>query len=256
MVRLKETQRLQRPTFSLSDRISTGSLIFQEEFYSMKPFFALLITVLAFSIAFAQNEQSPMVEKEINYRDWTYKNPKNGADINLRSLTNGKKLTIVVYYAPWCPNWRHDAPMLEKFYQKYKDQGLEIVGVGEYDPLDSIKNNLEFLKVTFPTVVESQDRADKQKTLHYEYRKATGDTRGWGSPWYIMLTPSVMEKKGDVLTKKTFIINGELIETEGDAFIRKSLGLPAIDAKAAVAKTDKIEVCDPVDTKASALKKP
>ena len=178
-----------------------------------------------------------------------------GADVNLRELARGKKLTIVVYYAPWCPNWRHDAPMLERFYQKYKDKGLEIVGVGEYDTIDSIKNNLDFLKVTFPNVYESLDRAEKQKTLHYEYRKSTGDTRGWGSPWYIILTPSAMEKKGDVLTKKTFVVNGELIETEGDAFIRKSLGLPA-EPKAGVAKTDRVEVCDPADTKISTLKKP
>lgn len=221
----------------------------------MKSFFALLIILLAFTFSFAQNEQSPMLEKEITYKDWTYKNPRTGSDINLRALASGKKLTIVVYYAPWCPNWRFDAPMLERFYQKYKDKGLEIVGVAEYDPVDSIKNNLDFLKVTFPTVVESDSRAAKQTSLHYEYRKSTGDTRGWGSPWYIMLTPAVMEKKGDVLTKKTFIVNGELIEKEGDAFIRKSLGLPAEDAKSALAAKDKIEVCEP-DTKTAELKKP
>lgn len=221
----------------------------------MRSFFALLIVLLSSLFAFAQNEQAPMVEKEISYKDWTYKNPRTGGDVNLRTLASGKKLTIVIYYAPWCSNWRFDAPMLERFYQKYKDKGLEIVGVAEYDPVDSIKNNLEFLKVTFPTVVESESRAAKQTTLHYEYRKSTGDTRGWGSPWYIMLTPAVMEKKGDVLTKKTFIVNGELIETEGDAFIRKSLGLPPADLKAPVADNGKIEVCDP-DTKIAELKKP
>ena len=221
----------------------------------MKSIFALLIILMTGLFALAQNEQSPMVEKEIIYKDWTYKNPKTGGDVNLRSLTKGKKLTIVVYYAPWCPNWRHDAPMLERFYQKYNDKGLEIVGVGEYDPVDSIKNNLESLKITFPTVYESDNRAAKQTTLHYEYRKSTGDSRGWGSPWYIMLTPSVMEKKGDVLTKKTFIVNGELIETEGDAFIRKALGLPTVDAKTTVAEKDKIEACT-ADTKVADLKKP
>jgi len=93
-------------------------------------------------------------------------------------------------------------------------------------------------------VYESDEREAKQKTLHYQYRSSTGDVRSWGSPWYIMLTPSVMEKKGDVLTKKTFVVNGEIIGTEGEAFIRKSLGLSA-ETKSAVAKTDKIEVRDP-----------
>lgn len=221
----------------------------------MKLFFALLITLLTFVFSFAQNEQAPIVEKEIAYKDWTYKNPRTGENINFREFTKGKKLTIVVYYAPWCPNWRFDAPMLEKFYQKYKDQGLAIIGVGEYDPVESMKNNLDYLKVTFPTVYESEERAAKQKTLHYAYRTATGDVRGWGSPWYIMLTPSVMEKQGDVLTRKTSVVNGELIQTEGETFIRKSLGLPAMDVKTMALSKDKIEVCDP-DAKIAELRKP
>ncbi len=192
----------------------------------MRSFFVILTILLSFLLTFGQNEQAPLVEKEIGYGDWTYKSSRTGEKINLREFTAGKKLTIVVYYAPWCPNWRFDAPMLEKFYQKYKDQGFAIIGVGEYDSVESMKNNLEALKITFPTVYESDGRDAKEKTLHYQYRRSTGDRRSWGSPWYITLTPSVIERKGDLLTKKTFIVNGELIAAEGEAFIRKSLGLP------------------------------
>ena len=197
----------------------------------MKFFAAAALTLICFTFAFAQNEQAPIVEKEINYKDWTYKSVTTDADTHLRDLVKGKKLVIVVYYAPWCPNWRHDAPMLQRFYEKYHTQGLEIVGVAEYDPTASMKNNLEFLKVTFPAVYESQDRADKQKTLHYEYRKSTGDARNWGSPYYVLLTPSQLEKKGDMLTRKTSVINGEMIEAEGEKFIREKLGLAATDPK-------------------------
>lgn len=210
-----------------------------------KAFFAVGSILLTVIFAFAQNEQSPIVEKEISYKDWTYKNVQTGEEVNLRDFTQGKKLTMVVYFAPWCPNWKHDAPMLEKLYEKYKSAGLGIIAVGEYDPIASMKNNLDFLKITFPAVYESENRTEKQKTLHYNYRTSTGDTRGWGSPWYIFLSPATMEKKGDVLTKKTFVINGEMIEAEGEPFIRKQLGLPAVDAKAATAEKDKVEVCDP-----------
>ena len=212
----------------------------------MRSFFAFGIILLTVIFAVGQNEQSPIVEKEIAYKDWTYKNVQTGEDINLREFTKGKKLVMVVYFAPWCGNWRHDAPMLEKLYEKYKGNGLGIIAVGEYDPIASMKTNLDSLKITFPAVYESEDRAAKQNTPHYEYRKSTGDNRGWGSPWYIFLNPKAMEKKGDVLTKKAFIINGELIETEGEPFIRKHLGLPAVDANGATAANNgKVEVCDP-----------
>ena len=218
----------------------------------MKSIFAFFILLIAFNFAFGQNEQSPIVEKEVAYKNWTYKNVRSDEDVNLRAFTKGKKLVAVVYFAPWCPNWRHDAPMLQKLYDKYKAYGFAIIAVGEYDPVDAMKTNLNALKITFPAVYESENRSEKSKTLHHEYRTATGDSRGWGSPWYIFLMPSTMEKKGDLISKKTFVINGEMIETEGEKFIRDKLGLPAIEAKPAAAassaQTEKIEVCEPATT--------
>lgn len=209
----------------------------------MKTALTLIMTLLACTAAFGQNEQAPIVEKEITYKNWEYKDVRTGEETELRSLAKGKKLVIVVYFAPWCGNWRHDAPFLQRFYENYHDKGLQIVGVGEYDPASSMRSNLDTLKVTFPVVYESESRADKQKTLHFEYRKSTGDNRNWGSPWYVFLGPSAMEKKGDVLVKKTQIINGEMIELEGEKFIRQKLGLPVINAKTAD-KGANIEVCD------------
>src|SRR5688572_26749484 len=195
----------------------------------MRTILLLILTFLTGSLAFGQNEQAPILEKEITYKNWKYKDVRTGEETELRSLAKGKKLVIVVYFAPWCGNWRHDAPFLQRFYESYRDKGLQIIGVGEYDPATSMKTNLDALKITFPVVYESENRTDKQKTLHYEYRKSTGDNRNWGSPWYIFLQPSIMEKKGDVLVKKTQVINGEMIEAEGERFIRQKLGLPVAD---------------------------
>ena len=146
--------------------------------------------------------------------------------------------------------------MLIRLYNKYKTNGLEIVGVAEYDPLASMKNNLDFLKIPFPAVYESESREDREKTKHNDYRRSTGDARKWGSPWYIFLETAKMEKKGDVLIKKTHVINGEMVAVEGEKFIREKLGLPADDAKATVGKNGEIEVCDPTKPTTTALIRP
>lgn len=219
----------------------------------MKRFLPFLLVVLASASVFGQNEQSPIVEKPLTYNNWSYKSVATGEETSLRDLAKGKKLMIVVYYAPWCPNWRHDAPMLQRLYDKYKSAGLGIVGVAEYDPLPSIRNNLEFMKVTFPAVYESEARADRQKTLHYGYRTATGDTRGWGSPWYIFLEPAKFENRGEVLTTKASVVNGELIEVEGEKLIREKLGLPPEKATAGP-NAKAAEVCDPTKPTTSNVK--
>ncbi|MBA2334772.1 MAG: redoxin domain-containing protein [Pyrinomonadaceae bacterium] len=191
----------------------------------MKILFALIILSLGFILVSAQNEQAPVVEKEFAYKDWVYKNVKTGTDMNLRKFSFGKKLVMVVYFAPWCPNWKHDAAFVQGLYEKYKGNGFDVIGVGEYDPVDVMKTHLDAYKITFPAVYESELRTDKQKTLHYEYRKAAGDTRNWGSPWYVFLEPEKLEKSGIILSKKANVVNGELIKDQAESFIRTKLGL-------------------------------
>ncbi len=219
----------------------------------MKIIFALAILFISFNFASAQNEQAPIVEREFDYKDWTYKNVRTGEDVNSRDLTRGKKLVMVVYWAPWCPNWKHDAPLVQRLYDKYQANGFSVIGVGEYDPVYAMKASLDNFKITFPSVYESETREARQTTLHANYRKQAGDTRKWGSPWYIFLQPANLESKGDVLTRKANVINGEVIEAEAEKFIREKLGLPAT---ASTALTDtQIEVCEP-EKKPAQLVKP
>jgi thiol-disulfide isomerase/thioredoxin len=217
---------------------------------------ALFLSIVCLTAVFGQNEQAPIVERDIEYKDWTYKSVRTGEEVNLRSFTRGKKLVMVVYFAPWCNNWKHDAPMLQRLYDKYHPAGLDIIAVGEYDPVAAMVTNLDALKITFPAVYESENRSEKQNTPHYNYRRSTGDTRNWGSPWYIFLTPDAMEKKGDKLVKKTFVINGEMIEAEGERFIRERLGLPPQPANGSLASKESFEVCDPAKPATPILKKP
>jgi len=220
----------------------------------MKTILALAIVLVSFAFASAQTEQSPITEKEIKYKDWTYKSVSGGKDVNLREFAANKKLVMVVYFAPWCPNWKHEAPFAQKLYEKYKANGFDVIGVGEYDTVAAMKTNLDQFKITFPAVYESDSKDAKQKTLHYDYRKATGDTRGWGSPWNIFLEPSKLSKKGDVLTEKTFVVNGELIEAEAEKFVREKLGLPAEETKTDKTVSKTIEVCEPEKKTATFVK--
>ncbi len=218
----------------------------------MKTLLLFAILLLGFTAASAQHEFAPLQEKEIKYKDWTYKQVRDDKELNLLSAASGKKLVLVVYFAPWCPNWKLQAPVVQKFYEKYKASGLEIIGVGEYDTVEAMKKSLDTYKITFPVVYESDSTAAKQKTPHYEYRKTKGDTRNWGSPWSIFLVPAQL-KKGEFLTEKAFVVNGELIETESETFIREKLGLPKDEKKAQVSMTKQGEVCDPAT---SGLRKP
>lgn len=218
----------------------------------------ILITAFLFMIGSvpavsAQDEQyaheyTPLREQKIKYRDWTYENVRTGESVNLREFARDKKLVLVFYFAPWCHNSKYEMPFLQSLHDRYADRGLGIVGVNLYASLERVRRELDEKKITFPVVSESVSKFDRQKSLHYRYRKKTGDDRKWGTPWNLFLPVSAISRKGDVLLKKAVIANGELIEREAEDYIRRQLDLPAIGENASKEKTKNagkdVEVCE------------
>jgi len=198
----------------------------------MKKLATLILAILAFAPAALRaqgsHEYAPVQEQTVNYKNWTLNDLKSNEPVSLRSLMKGKKLVMVLYFAPWCPNWRNEAPVAASLYEKYKSQGFEIVGVSEYGSRDDVKAYFGPSGPPYPVVSESESREDRDKTSHFGYRQLTGDTRKWGSPWNIFLDPAKCNSSGDVLTEKAWVVNGELIEAEADKFIHDRLAANAV----------------------------
>lgn len=184
---------------------------------------ALSLSPVAATYAQDGHEYSPLVEKTVNYKNWTYNDLKDNKPVDLRTLVQGKKLVMVVYFASWCPNWRNEAPVAARLYEKYKDQGFAVIGVSEYGSRDDVGKYFGPAGSPYTVVSESETREDRDKTVHFSYRQLTGDTRKWGSPWNIFLEPSSLAKTGDLLTEKAWVVNGELIEVDVDKFIADRL---------------------------------
>ncbi|MCA1566840.1 MAG: redoxin domain-containing protein [Acidobacteria bacterium] len=194
------------------------------------------ILSLVFSVTFALSavaasgasdihEYAPIQEKKINYKDWTFKKLTTGEPVNLREWSRGKKLVLVVYLAPWCNNWKLEAPVVERLYAKYKAHGFDVIGVSNYGTERDQQIHFKDKTPPYTVVVESDTREARDRTTHYAYRQLTGDARKWGSPYNIFLVPSKLKRDGEVLTEKAWITNGELVEEEAEEFIRKRLGL-------------------------------
>ena len=192
--------------------------------YSILSILALLL-LPAIANAQQAHEYSPLVEKTVNYKDWTLPNLTSDEPQNLRKLMAGKKLVMIVYFAPWCPNWRHDLEFVKSLHDKYAASGLGIIAVGEYDPVDKMKNHLDQYKLAFPSVYESDNQTARLTSNHYLLRTEAGDKRKWGTPWYVLLDPATLSPSGDVLTEKTTLVNGELIKPDAEKYIRAKLGL-------------------------------
>ena len=85
-----------------------------------------------------------------------------GREVSLKSYRG--KVVLLNFWATWCPPCRKEIPSMVKLYKRYKDKGLEIIGVN-LDKLDKSgveKFSLEY-NIDFPILL---DPAGKVATLY------------------------------------------------------------------------------------------
>jgi thiol-disulfide isomerase/thioredoxin len=194
---------------------------------------AAIMTIFGLTAAAqGDHEYAPLEERAINYKDWTLEPLSAKAKpVNLREWAKGKRLVLVVYYAPWCGNWHYEAPVVARLHEKYKAHGFDVIAVNEYGSAEEAR--AYFAKsggAPYTVVVESEDREARDKTSHYAYRQASGDERWWGSPYNVFLEPAKLTATGDVVAEKAWVVGGELIEADVEKFVRERLGLDKASA--------------------------
>jgi thiol-disulfide isomerase/thioredoxin len=172
------------------------------------------------------HDYAPIREREIVYKNWSFKPASKGEPVNLREWARGKRLVLVAYFAPWCRNSKLEVPVVTDLYNKYHSHGFDVIVVAEYGTTDEWKAFLAQHPAPFTFVVESTSQDERAKTTHYSLRQQAGDTRKWGTPFNVFLDPATLNERGDALAPKVWTANGELVAAEAEAFIRQRLGLP------------------------------
>ena len=80
----------------------------------------------------------------------------NGVAYTPKSLTG--KVVVVNFWATWCGPCRKEIPDLSKVYEKYKDKGLEILGILTDDPSNQdLLNFASDYNMSYPIVRSSSD---------------------------------------------------------------------------------------------------
>ena len=96
----------------------------------------------------------------------------SGKTLNQDSPEFKGKALIIDIFGTWCPNCHDEAPVLEKLYRKYHDQGLEIVGLA-YEYVDDTQRDFKQIAIyrekygiTFPLLLAgTTDQGQIAKTL-------------------------------------------------------------------------------------------
>ena len=191
----------------------------------------LVLIVLATGLASAhatpfsdEPEPAPIVERKLDFYDFNFKTTE-GVPFNLRNYANGKRVLIVSFIAGWCANSNRNGHVLKRLYDKYHERGLGAVVVTEYSDRDEVRIHINRIGIDYPVVTETASRDDRKDSQHYKYRRAVGDKRKWGTPFYVILDGRDIETAAPKapLARRVFTVSGEIVESEAEAFIEQRL---------------------------------
>jgi peroxiredoxin len=197
--------------------------------------FILMLTVLSAVSTSAQTPSSKekdnpqdhhyasLREAEIAIKDFTF--PTLGGDqIRLSEAVEGKRLVLVHYFSPWCHNSNFDVVTLNDLYRKYRDRGLEVIGVCEYSKKKELRDFIKRHKPDYMICIEGDDkRPGRTETAHFIYRKLINDERLWGTPLNIVISAEDVKNKDGIVASRVRIAPGELIKSEIEKLFDETL---------------------------------
>ena len=164
-----------------------------------KPFLLLLVLMLPF-VAAAETVPSS---------DPVYAAVFNDLDGQPSALSRLRgKVAVVNFWATWCPPCRQEIPDLVEAYGKYKESGVEIIGIAVEDNLERVKDFTLSHEINYPLV------SGKEKAI--ELMQALGNSVA-GLPYTL-----VLDAKGNVVAAKRGQMNAARLEKA----LQAALGAP------------------------------
>lgn len=169
-------------------------------------------------------EYAPIVERNMDFYDFAYQTLE-GAPFDLRGYAKGKSVVIVEYFAGWCANSNRNGHIVERLWNEHRHRGLGVIGVAEYSNLDELRIHINRIGIDYPVVVETRKRDQRKDSFHYKYRRAVGDKRKWGTPFYVIIDTRDIEPAApkQMFARHVYTVSGEIVESEADQFIRQRI---------------------------------
>lgn len=113
--------------------------------------FAAVVVVFLFLLAHSRfHDRHPPGSQQSLAPDFVLPDINGG---NLQLSTYGGKVVLLDFWATWCEPCREETPHFVELQHKYRDQGLQIIGVSMDDDAAPVRQFYTQFKVNYPIVM-------------------------------------------------------------------------------------------------------
>ncbi len=84
----------------------------------------------------------------------------SGREVSLNDYYG--KVVLVNLWATWCPPCREEMPTLQKFYEKYKEDGFVLIAIDQEEPMELVKPFVDEFGLTFPVWLDEEYEAERK----------------------------------------------------------------------------------------------
>ncbi len=85
--------------------------------------------------------------------DFTLKDVVTGEEISIRDYTG--QPVLITFWTTWCPVCKSEMPRIQAIYERYRNQGFVVLGVGVDESGSSVRNYSSLNGLSFPIMADS-----------------------------------------------------------------------------------------------------
>ncbi len=126
-------------------------------------------------------------------------------DGKMRSISEWDgKVTVVNFWATWCPPCRREIPAFIELQETYENQGLQFIGVA-IDSLEKVQDFIDTMGINYPTLIGEN--------------KAIEISNDYGNQFSALPYTAIINRQGNI----TFVKRGELTREQVEKQIKPLL---------------------------------
>lgn len=126
-----------------------------------------VLTLILVAVVFAAGPGSQKPAPQIGRvaPDFSLKSTE-GSTLNLKSVIGGNKVTILNFWATWCPPCRAEIPEFVEFSQKHQSEKVALVAVNLQEDSKTVREFANKAGMNFPILLDSDGKVGQTYQIY------------------------------------------------------------------------------------------